>query len=157
MDKPIITKPVEEHARMHEHVEVAELRSQGYRMTSQRLLVLRVIRESPRFLTAEEIHAAVVPQQPSLDIATVYRTLHWLQKVGLIAPVDMAGGRQRFEYHQSGADHHHLVCEHCGRHTHIPRDIVGTLRASILSGFGFEAQLNHLILTGTCVDCRGHS
>lgn len=139
---------------MHEQDQVAELRRQGYRMTSQRLLVLRAIRESPRFLTAEEIYATVIPHQPSLDIATVYRTLQWLQKVGLIAPVDIEGGRQRFEYHRSGADHHHLVCVGCGHHTHIPRDIVAALRASILAEFGFDARLDHLVLPGLCADCR---
>jgi Fe2+ or Zn2+ uptake regulation protein len=124
-------------------------------MTSQRLLVLRTIRNSPRFLTAEEIYEAVLPFQPLLDITTVYRTLHWLERVGLIAPIGVEGGRQRFEYHHTGADHHHLVCEYCGQHTHIPRDIVSTLRESIRTEFGFVAKLNHLVLPGTCAECRG--
>jgi Fur family transcriptional regulator, ferric uptake regulator len=138
----------------HEHEDVIELRRRGYRLTSQRLLVLRAIRESSRFLTAEEIFAEVVPHQPSLDIATVYRTLHWLQQVGLIAPLDLDGGRQRFEYHQHGANHHHLVCERCGQHIHIPDHTVDALRASIRDEFGFDARLDHLVLSGCCSFCR---
>ncbi|GAB4124802.1 MAG: Fur family transcriptional regulator [Roseiflexaceae bacterium] len=134
--------------------DIAELRRRGYRLTSQRLLVLQVIRESPRFLTAEEIYAAVVPQHPALDIATVYRTLHWLQKVGLIAPIDITEGRQRFEYHQSGADHHHLICERCGTHTHIPHDMVTALRETIRANVGFSAHLHHLVLSGVCAHCQ---
>jgi Fur family ferric uptake transcriptional regulator len=139
---------------VQEHEDIVALRRQGYRLTSQRLRVLQAVRESSRFLTAEEIYEAVRPSQPSLDIATVYRTLHWLQQVGLIAPIGLDVGRQRFEYHHRGADHHHLVCERCGHHTHIPDDTLAELRATIRMRFGFEARLDHLVLAGCCAMCR---
>ncbi len=78
--------------------EAARLRQQGHRLTPQRLQVLQVIKAQCDHLTAEEIHAAIVPHQPFIDIATVYRTLQWLQGVGLVAPISI-DGRLYYEYH----------------------------------------------------------
>ena len=44
------------------------------------------------------VEMAILPQQPFLDIATVYRSLQWLQTVGLVAPINMRDGKQRYEW-----------------------------------------------------------
>ena len=73
------------------HLEDAEwLRQQGHRVTLQRLQVLQAIKAHGHHVTAEELHAAIVPDQPYLDITTVYRTLQWLQRVGFVAPLAWA-------------------------------------------------------------------
>ena len=83
-----------------------------------RLQVLQVIKVHGHHMTAEEIHATIVPQQPYLDVATVYRTLQWLQRVGSVAPIGMGDGKLHYEYHPLGTRHHHLVCQQCGQYCH---------------------------------------
>jgi Fur family ferric uptake transcriptional regulator len=133
--------------------DAALLRQQGHRLTPQRLRVLQVIQTHGRHLTAEEIHAAIVPQQPYLDIATVYRTLQWLQSVGLVAPISMGEGKLEYEYRRPGEHHHHLVCQGCGHKTEIPDEIMGDLKAVLQERYGFTLQVDHLALSGRCAGC----
>ncbi|HEU5102722.1 MAG TPA: Fur family transcriptional regulator [Roseiflexaceae bacterium] len=132
--------------------DAALLRQQGHRLTPQRLQVLQVVQTQAQHLTAEEIHAAILPQQPYLDIATVYRTLQWLQSVGLVAPISI-DGKLHYEYHPLGAHHHHLICQECGQHIQIPDTDVATLKAELRQRYGFVLQVDHLALSGRCAGC----
>ena len=135
------------------HLEEAELlRQQGHRLTPQRLQILQVIKASSHHATAEEIHAAIVPQQPYLAIATVYRALQWLQSVGLVAPITIEG-KLCYEYHAPGDHHHHLVCQKCGQHLQIPDELFALLKADLRERFGFILQADHLALMGWCAPC----
>ena len=133
--------------------DAAALRKQGYRLTPQRLMVLEIIKRSGRHLTAEELHDAIVPQQPYVNIATVYRTLQWLQSVGLVAPIAIGNGPLRYEYVQ-GETHHHLVCQSCGYEQEIGDDILAALKAQLHERYAFSEQLHHLAILGRCAACR---
>jgi Fur family transcriptional regulator, ferric uptake regulator len=139
---------------MHDLDEATKLRQQGYRLTPQRLEVLQVIKAHGRHMTAEAIHAAILPQQPFLDIATVYRTLQWLQSVGLVAPISLGDGKLHYEYHKPGEHHHHLVCQQCGQHTQIPDDLFTGLKDDLQRRYGFTLHVDHLALPGRCAACK---
>ncbi|MEN9939018.1 MAG: hypothetical protein RLZZ387_5597 [Chloroflexota bacterium] len=141
---------------MHHSDDAAELRRQGHRLTPQRLMVLEVITGSRRHLTAEEIHAAVVAHHPYVNIATIYRTVQWLQDVGLVAPIVVAGQPVHYEYIH-GDVHHHLICQGCGGQDEIADDVLSVLKNLLLERYGFEAQLRHLGITGRCAHCREHA
>jgi Fur family transcriptional regulator, peroxide stress response regulator len=49
-----------------------KLREKGYRITPQRLAILRILAESKGRPGAEEIHALVKTDSPTTTIATVY-------------------------------------------------------------------------------------
>ena len=137
-----------------EHLEEAVLlRRQGHRLTPQRLQVLQVIESQGQHLTAEAIHAAIVPVQPYIDIATVYRILQWLQRVGLVAPISTGEGKMQYEYRQAGAYHHHLVCQDCGQYIQIPDSHLMSLKAELLLHYGFTLDADHLALAGYCANC----
>lgn len=137
------------------HDDDAEaLRRQGHRLTPQRLRVLQVLRTCGQHMTAEAIHTAIVPQQPYLDIATVYRSLQWLQEVGLVAPLRLDGGRLHYEYRRHGEHHHHLICQHCGAHLQIADADLAPLKAELHERYGFQLDIDHLVLHGCCAQCR---
>jgi Fur family transcriptional regulator, ferric uptake regulator len=138
---------------MNANDDAVALRQQGHRVTPQRLMVLDVVKRNGQHLTADEIYAAVLPQHPYVNIATVYRTLQWLQEVGLVAPIMIGNGPVRYEYIW-GTTHHHLVCQSCGREYEIGDDILDTLKTQLLERYGFMAHLNHLALPGRCATCR---
>jgi Fur family transcriptional regulator, ferric uptake regulator len=133
--------------------EAMLLRQQGHRLTPQRLQVLQIIKACGKHMTAEEIHAAILPQQPYLDIATVYRTLQWLQSVGLVAPIGMGDGKLHYEYHGPGNHHHHLVCQGCGAQIQISDDELNQLKQDLQQRYGFQLQIDHLALPGRCANC----
>ncbi len=139
---------------MYDFDEIAKLRQQRYRLTPQRLEVLQVIKTHGQHMTAEEIHAAILPQQPFLDIATVYRTLQWLQSVGLVAPISLGDGKLHYEYHKAGQHHHHLVCQQCNQQIQIPDDLFTALKDDLEQRYGFTLQADHLALPGRCAACK---
>jgi Fur family ferric uptake transcriptional regulator len=139
--------------KMDHSEDALVLRQQGHRLTPQRLVVLDVIKQSRRHLTADEIRAAVLPHYPYINIATIYRTLQWLQEVGLVAPIAIGNGPLRYEYIW-GTTHHHLICQECGHEDEIGDDILDALKAKLLERYGFAAHLHHLALPGRCAACR---
>lgn len=138
---------------MSQKHDAERLRQEGHRLTPQRLMVLDVVARSCKHLTADEIHAAVVDQHPYVSIATVYRTLQWLQNVGLVAPLVGAAGPLCYEY-VTGTRHHHLVCVVCGYEQEIADDDLEVLKHHLLARYGFAAHLSHLGLTGRCMACQ---
>ena len=138
---------------MAQDEDAEALRRQGHRLTPQRLQVLQVVRSCGQHLTVEAIHAAIVPQQPYLDIATVYRSLQWLQAAGLVAPLHL-GGRLHYEYRRHGEHHHHLICRHCGAYLQIADTDLATLKAELYERYGFHLDMDHLVLRGCCAQCR---
>ncbi len=130
------------------------LREKGYRLTPQRMMVLAAIEASHDHISAEEIHAKARLQYPYINISTVYRTLELLKENGLVTETDLGGGR--FLYHpEEKAHHHHLVCRKCGKVSDIDSNVLDKLRDQLKAQYGFDAELDHIAIFGTCKSCEG--
>lgn len=140
---------------MQQSDDLRLLREKGlrFRLTRQRMLILDVVRQHGHHLTAEDIHAQVKCKHPKIDVATVYRTLHWLHGVGLLRKIDVGKDRLEYEY-ASGTTHHHLICNVCGVEQEINNHVIESLQAHIMEHYGFEADPEHVALFGRCVQCR---
>ncbi len=132
---------------------IQNLRALGFRLTRQRTVILDVMRQQKQHLTAEAVHAAVKQQCPTIDLATVYRTLHWLHGVGLLRKFDVGKDRLEFEY-ATAAEHHHLICTECGMEREIDNHVIECLQAHIIEHYDFEADPEHVALFGRCSECR---
>ena len=130
------------------------LQNRGFRLTPQRMMVLEAIEGSDDHISADEIHAEVKAKYPYINISTVYRTLELLKDQGLAAETDLGGGR--LVYHPVGkAHHHHLVCRKCGTVKDIDVTAFQHLRDELKSGYGFNAEFEHIAIFGTCDKCEG--
>jgi len=132
---------------------IGKLSKQGYRMTPQRVMILSVIEESNRHISAEEIYAQVTAKYPHVNISTVYRTLELLKRLGLIYEIDLGEGRIRY-HSESKGHHHHLVCQKCGAVIDISESVLFPLQAVLLQAFNFSADLKHIAIFGLCENCR---
>ena len=88
------------------------LRERGMRVTSQRLLIERALRDHGGHLSAEQVHELVEPSLPGVTQQTVYSTLALLTELGVARRVAAPGASARFETRID--DHHHMVCGRCG-------------------------------------------
>jgi Fe2+ or Zn2+ uptake regulation protein len=131
---------------------VDAVRARGGRVTSQRIVMLRYLKEQPRHVTAERLLAAVEPALPGLSLPTVYATLDLFEELGLVRRVVTAGGTLVFD--SETTTHHHLVCRLCGvvRDLDVPIPTDAALAAAAATGFGPETA--SLTVTGLCGDCR---
>ena len=121
-------------------------------MTAQRRLILEAVCESPGHVGAREI-AAVVSRRAPIDLSTVYRNLQLLEDLGLIYHSHV--GHSEAQYHPVSHDaHQHLVCRSCGRVEEIGLETGSLLKKRLLRDHGFDAELGHFALYGTCEACR---
>lgn len=96
-----------------------EFRGGGFRITIPRQIILQVLDEAKKHLSAEDIYLKVHQIYPTIGLTTVYRTLELLVSMGLVFKFDFGDGRARYELSRGGKDtsshHHHLICTNCGR------------------------------------------
>src|ERR1700724_1263126 len=92
---------------------VQELRARNQRVTSQRLVIHRILRERETHLSAEEGHRQALDVLPGVSLPTVYATLELLTALGLCRRIDAGTGTVLFDGRR--APHHHAVCRSCGR------------------------------------------
>src|SRR5919206_538318 len=88
------------------------LRGGGHRMTSQRLVLHRVLTELGRHAHAEEIARASAERLPGLSLPTVYATLELFEGLGLVRRVDAGGPAALFDPRTE--PHAHFACRRCG-------------------------------------------
>jgi Fe2+ or Zn2+ uptake regulation protein len=135
---------------------VASLRSNGSRVTPQKLAVLEAISRHPEHLSVHEVHERVKRIYPYIAITTVYRALQAFKDLGVVAEIAISG-RQRFEFVDPASRHNHMVCGICCRVFDLEPHRLEDLRNSIEETFGFKADVAQLTITGTCIRCRSEA
>jgi Fe2+ or Zn2+ uptake regulation protein len=129
---------------------VSALRKRGQRVTSQLLVIGRLLRDLDRHVTAEEVLRRASEQLPGVSLPTVYATLDLLAELGEARRVSVGGP---VLYDPRVVDHAHLRCRVCGRveDLELPLDTAEALRAARASGF--DAEGAELVVEGRCADC----
>lgn len=132
-------------------VLVTALRDGGYRVTSQRLVLHRVLRELGRHATAEEVLHAAVPHLPGLSLPTVYATLDLFEQLGVARRIDGAGA---VLYDPRTDPHQHFRCRRCGRVVDVDAPVDERRLATAARAAGLEVDGVEVTLRGLCEDCR---
>lgn len=88
----------------------------GYKITQAREIILDVLFSARKHLTAEQLYLQVHKKYPEIGIATIYRSLNLLNKIGIVKKYDFGDGQSRYEFVDKDAKkhHHHLICSECG-------------------------------------------
>jgi Fur family ferric uptake transcriptional regulator len=122
-------------------------RARGMRWTAQRAEILAVVQRLGH-ATPDEVAA----HAPDVDPATVYRTLEALEQVGLIGHAHLGHGAP--SYRPADDSHIHVVCHVCGTVVDPPHDLARELVQRLADERGFTVDLPHLVVFGSCADCR---
>lgn len=127
------------------------LKNKGYRITSERQQVIKVINDHP--LTTQEIHNLLKKKKVDIDLASVYRSLDLFVKLGIIRALELGEGKKRYEVVDESNHHHHLVCNSCGN---IEDVVVNekNLIHNIKEKSKFKIDHHHLEFFGLCSGCQ---
>ena len=138
---------------------VAALRRDGSRITRARRAVCQVlVGLGGEHVTVAELHnrasaALVAAGAPArIDPSTVYRTIDALERLGFVHHVHLGHG-PGIVHLSSAGDHHHLVCERCGRVVDVDRAEVDEAFSAINGRYGFGPASVHFALLGRCEPC----
>lgn len=128
------------------------LNQRGHRATPQRLTILHVLKSHPGHHTAKEIYALTQSLLPTLTESTIYRTLEFLSRQGLVSP--SLDGDGNIAYELSTHPHHHLICRRCGKEAKIKDDDLQALYQHLEASTGFRLESLHVTFFGICAECR---
>jgi Fur family ferric uptake transcriptional regulator len=130
------------------------LRRQSRKITGPRQAILEIMHKHPHPLTSKEIFAAMPKGQ--CDLATIYRSLHMLEKMKMVKRFDFGDGAARFELISEGDDghHHHLVCRRCSQVVEIGECFPQEIESRIAAANGFTEVTHNLEFFGICSRCR---
>jgi Fe2+ or Zn2+ uptake regulation protein len=102
--------------------------------------------------TLEDLHAGLVAQAMAADFSTVFRAAEKLAASGAIRKLILDDGKARFEL--LDAHHDHLHCTSCGELVPVPCLLGSGNFAALEEEAGIAILDHHLVLSGTCRDCR---
>jgi Fe2+ or Zn2+ uptake regulation protein len=89
---------------------------------------------------------------PDIALATVYRSLHALEKLGLVKAVDAGTSAKRYEAVR--AAHAHVRCTRCGKIEDLtlpdPEDLDHLARKQT----GYDVQGHDIVFEGICPECQ---
>jgi Fur family transcriptional regulator, stress-responsive regulator len=128
------------------------LRQRGYRVTGQRLAVLRAVAREPH-VTADAVAEAVRAELGSISVQAVYDVLSVLVDVGLVRRIQPAGSPARFEARVSD-NHHHVICRVCGRTADVDCAVGSAPCLKAADDAGFEIDEAEVIYWGRCPECK---
>jgi Fe2+ or Zn2+ uptake regulation protein len=129
---------------------VAELRARGMRVTSQRLLIHRMLCAQERHMTAEQVLACASEALPGVSLPTVYATLELLEELGLARRI-ATGGAVLFDPRVD--PHAHTVCRRCGAITDLEVSPAPERALARARGSGFSPDHAQLVIWGLCERC----
>jgi Fur family ferric uptake transcriptional regulator len=141
------------------HIEaealVDSLRERGLRLTAPRRAVCSVLATAhDQHLTAAELGERVEQLLGrAVDPATIYRTIDILEQAGHVHHVHFGHGAGVVHLVEE-SNHHHLVCERCGRTEDVPMEDLSGLLTGLERRYGFRAGNTHFALLGRCRTCR---
>ena len=92
---------------------VTSLREKGYKLTPQRLEIIKMISRDRSHPGAMDILQKVRQKAPKISMSTVYYTLDMLKKEGLIRELEFYDKDNRYDITVS--DHINLICRKCGK------------------------------------------
>ena len=107
-------------------------------------------------MSAEEILSEIEKGNSEIGLATIYRTLQLFTDTGIIVKHDFDDGRSRYELKTDNDvhNHHHLICQVCGKIIEVNMDLMDELEKEIEDEYDFEIT-NHIVkLYGHCKDCK---
>lgn len=133
---------------------MADLKTRGVRLTPQRQMILRYLKETHEHPTAEQIHKHV-QQEFDISLATVYNTLHRLKELGVIR--ELSYGDLSSRYDGNDSEHAHLVCESCGEVVDVPSPPRESTKLQKELAHGFDLTSYRVEYYGVCPACQAET
>ncbi len=125
----------------------------GQRVTSQRRLLLDLLRHSEGHLDADELYRLAKEREPRISLSTVYRALSLFKELGLVEERHFAEEHHHYEVKRK-REHHHLVCVGCGKVVEFEYPLTERMKKDVSRQTGFEVLGGEVYLEGYCDRCR---
>jgi len=131
---------------------IAKLRENNFRLTPQRVELVRLIASSEGHPSAAQLYAKIKTQFPTMSPATVYKTLALLKEMNQVFEIDL-----RDDSHYDGNrpfPHPHLICLRCNQIVDGNLDIDLSSIKRLEETSGYQIIRPQIVFYGLCPDCK---
>jgi Fur family peroxide stress response transcriptional regulator len=131
---------------------IAALKDRNFRLTPQRVELVRLIAASEGHPSAAELYARIKRHFPTMSHATVYKTLSLLKDMGQVLEIDLRDD-SRYDGNRP-QPHPHLICIRCSRIVDGEADLDPAAIRRLEQATGYEVLRSQIAFYGICPDCR---
>ena len=134
---------------------IAALKERDFRLTPQRVELVRLIASSEGHPSAAQLYARIKGQFPTMSHATVYKTLALLKDMGQVLEIDL-----RDDSHYDGnrpQPHSHLICIQCNKIIDGEADFDPSTIRDIEQTSGYKIIRSQISFYGLCPACKQSS
>ncbi len=130
-----------------------KLKNLEFRITPQRLAVLRILADSDGHPSAEQIFERVRTEFPTTSLATIYKTIALLKSINEVLELGFPDGSNRYDGNKP-FPHPHVICTKCRKIMDPELQSLDELKNEIINKTGFLVQHHRLDFFGTCRECQ---
>lgn len=134
---------------------IAALKERNYRLTPQRIELVRLIAASEGHPSASQLYTKIKRQFPTMSHATVYKTLTLLKEMNQVLEIDL-----RDDSHYDGnrpQPHPHLICLKCNKIIDGEVSLDQESLRKLEQASGYKILRPQIFLYGFCPDCKEES
>lgn len=132
---------------------LSKLREQKFRITPQRLAVLKILALSEDHPSVEEIHKQVIKDFPRTSLATVYKTITLLKKMNEVLELEFSDIGNRYDGVKP-FPHPHVICTGCGAIMDPDLDLISNISNEMAKNTGYYITDHRLDFFGLCPECQ---
>ncbi len=132
---------------------ITKLREKKYRITPQRLAILKILAFSKEHPSVEKIYEQVKIDFPTTSLATVYKTLIVMKEIGEVLEIGLSDGSNRYDG-KKPYPHPHLICTKCKKILDADIANLRDMTQELARDTGFKIVSHRLDFFGTCPECQ---
>ena len=134
---------------------ITTLKKCNYRLTPQRVELVRLIAASEGHPSATQLYAKIKTRFPTMSQATVYKTLALLKDMNQVFEIDL---RDDSHYDGNRPDPHpHLICMQCNKIVDGEFEIDLASIGKLEETSGYQIIRPQIVFYGLCADCKQNS
>ncbi len=135
----------------HTHQTLA---AAGHRASAPRAEVIQAVAELGCSVSAREIADRLRDRDSAVGLASIYRALELLERLGLVKRIDLGDAAARYEAAAPGGEHHHhIVCDSCGTVERFEDDALEQAIHTLSDRTDFNVATHDVTLHGECPAC----
>ena len=142
--------------RINQRLEqmVHRLKERDFRLTPQRMAVLKILASSDSHPSVERIYEQVRRDFPTTSIATVYKTVALLRELGEVLELAFPDGSNRYDGSKP-FPHPHVICTLCKTILDPELNGLTDLTKEVSQETGFRVTTHRVDFFGVCRACQG--
>jgi Fur family transcriptional regulator, peroxide stress response regulator len=142
---------IEPQARIEEML--SKLKSRDFRITPQRLAVLKILATSERHPSVDDIYKEVKAIFPTTSLATVYKTVSLLKELNEVLELGFPDGSNRYDGYNP-VPHPHAICMKCKKIMDPELINIDALSDEMGRKTGYKIFHHRLDFFGLCPECQ---